>query len=335
MALRVLLADESPTIKKVIQLALQDFSVEVKAVPVGTDVLSIAKLFNPDIIFVDVLLAKKNGYDVCKELKTDQTLKQFPVVLMWNSLMGIDEVKAKSSLADKRLEKPFEVETLRSLIQELTPKTATNPISSYLKFGDIDALKSNNKNSSLSQSPPAIPPKFSTIPSHDLPNDAEEIILPEELQIVDSEDEFAQVPLHKPSEDLSLESENDLELESPENWQSQPISSLNNLEKDPNEVVLADLKNATRRVTESFEEIIFDENALSEDLNGNHNNHNEHFSPSIPVPQLSNLPLDAKTQERIFREEVRVIAEKICWTLLPDITERVVREEIKKLLQEP
>ena len=68
MALRVLLADESSTIKKVMQLALQDFGVEVKSVPIGLDVSQAAKSFRPDIIFADVLLAKKSGYDVSAEL---------------------------------------------------------------------------------------------------------------------------------------------------------------------------------------------------------------------------------------------------------------------------
>jgi len=50
MALRVLLADESSTIKKVMQLALSDFAVEVRSVPVGFDVLPVAQNFKPDIV---------------------------------------------------------------------------------------------------------------------------------------------------------------------------------------------------------------------------------------------------------------------------------------------
>ena len=59
MALRVLLADESSTIKKVFQLALQDFAVEVRPVNIGVDVAMVAKNFKPDIIFADVMLQKK------------------------------------------------------------------------------------------------------------------------------------------------------------------------------------------------------------------------------------------------------------------------------------
>src|SRR5690348_5203904 len=108
MALRVLLADESSTIKKVFQLALQDFAVEVRPVNVGLDVLTVAQGFQPDIIFIDILLQKKNGYEVSAELKQDAQLKSVPVVLMWSGFMELDDDKFQASLANAKLEKPFD-----------------------------------------------------------------------------------------------------------------------------------------------------------------------------------------------------------------------------------
>jgi CheY-like chemotaxis protein len=134
MALRVLLADESSTIKRVMQLALQDFGVEVKSVPVGLDVLAVTKTFKPDIIFADVLLAKRNGYDVCLELKSDPETRNTPVVLMWSGFMEVDEARITQAGPDGRLEKPFDSETLRHLVQQVVPKTQSNPVSAYLQF---------------------------------------------------------------------------------------------------------------------------------------------------------------------------------------------------------
>ena len=96
MALRVLLADESSTIKKVFQLALQDFAVDVRPVNVGVDVVPVALNFKPDIIFADVLLQKKSGYDVCAEVKQHPTLKNVPVILMWSGFMELDEDKLEA-----------------------------------------------------------------------------------------------------------------------------------------------------------------------------------------------------------------------------------------------
>ena len=78
MALRILLADESPTIKKVFQLALRDFAVEVRSVGLGSEVELLAEDFNPDVVFIDILLQKKNGYDVSNSLKKLQEISIHP-----------------------------------------------------------------------------------------------------------------------------------------------------------------------------------------------------------------------------------------------------------------
>lgn len=135
MSLRVLLADESDSIKKVFQLSLQDYKPEIKSVQSGLDVADVAQSFKPDIIFADVLLQKKNGYDVSHEIKQLSTLQSIPVVLMWSSFMELDQAQFKKSLADDQLEKPFDADYLREMIQRLVPElAANNPIASFLNF---------------------------------------------------------------------------------------------------------------------------------------------------------------------------------------------------------
>lgn len=134
MSLRVLLADESDTIKKVFQLALQDMNAEIKSVHSGLDVLDVAQTFKPEVIFTDVLLQKKNGYDTCYEIKQHAVLGKTPVVLMWSSFMELDQEQYKKSKADAQLEKPFDADVLRDLIKKFVPKTAENPMSQFLNF---------------------------------------------------------------------------------------------------------------------------------------------------------------------------------------------------------
>jgi len=143
MALRVLLADESSTIKKVFQLALQDFAVEVRPVNVGVDVVPVAKSFKPDIIFADVLLQKKSGYDVAAELKQISELKGIPVVLMWSGFLELDEDKFQASHANAQLEKPFDVTALRKLVSELVPRTQNQKISQFLAFPKMPEIEEN------------------------------------------------------------------------------------------------------------------------------------------------------------------------------------------------
>lgn len=129
-----MLADESSTIKKVFQLSLQDYAVEIKTVNLGVDVLAVAQSSPPDIIFADVLLQKRNGYEVAKDIKSDPRLKSIPVVLMWSNFMEIDEDKFDACGAEASLEKPFDVSALRQLVQKLVPKTKTQKISQFLSF---------------------------------------------------------------------------------------------------------------------------------------------------------------------------------------------------------
>ena len=134
MSLRVLLADESVSIHKVFQMGLQDFATEVKSVHNGLDVAEVAKGYHPDIIFADILLQKKNGYEVAEELQQDPELKDKPVVLMWSSFMELDQGKYQACGAKGDLEKPFEVEKMRKLIQELVPSSQTQKIFPFLEF---------------------------------------------------------------------------------------------------------------------------------------------------------------------------------------------------------
>lgn len=134
MSLRVLLADESDTIKKVFQLALQDLNAEVKSVHSGLDVIDVATSFKPNIIFADVLLQKKNGYDICLDIKQNSQLSAIPVVLMWSSFMELDQSQFKKSLANDQLEKPFDADLLREIVQKHTSALDNNPMAQFLNF---------------------------------------------------------------------------------------------------------------------------------------------------------------------------------------------------------
>ncbi len=179
MALRVLLADESSTIKKVFQLALQDYAVEVKPVALGVDVLSVAADFRPDIIFADILLQKKNGYEVCAELKSDDSLRSIPVVLMWSGFMELDRDKFEACEADGRLEKPFDVAQLRQVVQDLVSKTKTQSLSNYLEFPETPDFE---------ESEPPAPPT----PDQDEEDDFRPISIPkmQSSQTADKSDKF-------------------------------------------------------------------------------------------------------------------------------------------------
>lgn len=147
MSLRVLLADESDTIKKVFQLALQDFNAEVKAVHSGLDVVDVAQSFEPHILFADVLLQKVNGYKISQDIKKDEKLSSTPTVLMWSSFLELDQEQYKGSGAIDHLEKPFDADQLREIIKSHVPHVKDQKIGDFLTYP-----------SSIREETPAAPP---------------------------------------------------------------------------------------------------------------------------------------------------------------------------------
>lgn len=333
MALRVLLADESTTIKKVMQLALQDYGVEVKSVPIGLDVIPVARSFKPDIVFVDVLLQKKTGYEVVKDVKA--ALPHLPVVLMWSSFMELDEAKAADSGADRRLEKPFDAEVLRAYVKELVTKTGENVVSNYLNFPPLpDFEESGLEPSAPMQSFPAealvrntenSKPDIYAIPEVD-----------ENEVLVDSSlDQFQTVPLAtapapKADEGWSHQDLSKFKIDVPAAGGDDFGGDLANYMIPAEDLNLAKVESAG-----DFEEVTFVGPAKTEarmpaKAAPQPEHHGESRS-SAPAPRGG--AHDQVLAEKIMREEARAVLEKIAWQILPDICERVVREELNKLLK--
>ena len=146
MTLKVLLADDSAAIKKVVQLSLQDLGVELKAISSGKEAFEVAKQFKPHIAFIDVLLPQKSGYEVATEIKKDGLSLKYPVVLLWSAFMAFDEAKYKSCGADAKLEKPFDSSALRDLVAKYVPAVSISPSVEFeMPIGSVPPAKKTPK----------------------------------------------------------------------------------------------------------------------------------------------------------------------------------------------
>lgn len=325
MGIRVLLADESSTIKRVMQLALQDFAVEVKPVPVGVDVVPVAKTFHPDIIFIDVLLAKKSGYDVCEELKSNSELSSIPVILMWSSFMEFDEVRANKAKPDRRLEKPFDADTLRRLIKDLVPSASKNAMADFLTFPDLQRPEIQEQ--PLNEAPQLVAQAFeesSTPPTDSIypfltPSES----APAPIEPLQVHSEFSQVPLPGTSQNSNFEplefytaddqwEQHKLEVK-PENKAEFLVA--NELTDNPDGLLINEMNlDSNQAPNESFGDFNFESVQL----------------------KTSNNPLAGLTEaelEQIVRQQVQKIVEEIAWKLIPDLAERIIKEEIAVLLK--
>lgn len=116
MARKLLLADDSITIQKVVELVLADEGFEIKAVNNGEEALAAAATFKPDIVLADIEMPKMNGYQLCEKLKTNPLTKDVPVILLSGAFEPLDEELARQVKADSFVIKPFESQELISKI---------------------------------------------------------------------------------------------------------------------------------------------------------------------------------------------------------------------------
>jgi CheY-like chemotaxis protein len=116
MGHRLLLADDSITIQKVVELVLAEEDFEIKSVSNGEDALNLLDSFKPDIVLADVEMPKVNGYNLCEKIKKNPATSQVPVILLAGAFEPIDEELAREVGADDSVIKPFESQELISKI---------------------------------------------------------------------------------------------------------------------------------------------------------------------------------------------------------------------------
>lgn len=104
---KVLIVDDSPTILRVIDLAIKDTGWEIYHAKDGLSALKITKEIEPDLILLDVMLPIYNGYQVCKLLKTNPKFSHTPIIMLTAKSSVLDKIKGRLANADMYLTKPF------------------------------------------------------------------------------------------------------------------------------------------------------------------------------------------------------------------------------------
>ena len=111
---KLLLADDSATIQKVVDLTFSDEGLEVITVGDGQQAIEKLDELMPDIVLADVFMPGLNGYQVCEYIKRTERFQHIPVMLLVGSFEPFDEAEARRVGADDYLTKPFQ--SIRTLI---------------------------------------------------------------------------------------------------------------------------------------------------------------------------------------------------------------------------
>jgi len=162
MAQTILVADDSPTIQRVIKLALADVAVDVVAVTSGEQALEQIESQLPALVLADTRMPDRTGYEVAEFLNSRPSQQGIPVVLMTGAFEPVDERRAKAAGCVAVLVKPFEPEKLVRTVRELLghgPETnLTSPVQDDMAAAPTEPKRVPEEAPVAAPSPPFPPP---------------------------------------------------------------------------------------------------------------------------------------------------------------------------------
>jgi CheY-like chemotaxis protein len=125
---RLVLADDSKTIQKVVQLSFAGEKFEIHCFENGTSALEFVCGRGADVVLADVSLPMLDGYELCREIKHDPRTDQIPVILLSGTLDPLDLNRAEQACYDGNLSKPFETLELVRMVKDLLSHDETGEL---------------------------------------------------------------------------------------------------------------------------------------------------------------------------------------------------------------
>jgi two-component system alkaline phosphatase synthesis response regulator PhoP len=119
---KILVVDDEVDLVKTIQFALEAEGYQVLVSYNGEDALNQSRKENPDLILLDLMLPKLDGYKVCRLLKFDEQYKHIPIVMLTAKTQQKDRLLGMETGADEYITKPFDMEKLTEKIKAYLSK---------------------------------------------------------------------------------------------------------------------------------------------------------------------------------------------------------------------
>jgi CheY-like chemotaxis protein len=118
----ILLADDSPTIRRLVNQTFADANFRIVEVNNGDAAIKNFDEIRPDVVLADIYMPGKNGYQVCAYVRSHRELSKTPVVLLVGAFEAFDEDAAKRAGATANITKPFEPSALIDLVVSVLPQ---------------------------------------------------------------------------------------------------------------------------------------------------------------------------------------------------------------------
>ena len=120
MTIKVLIIDDSNTIRKTAEALLQKAGYEVLTAADGFEAMSIIADHRPDIIFIDIMMPRLDGYQSCTLIKNNTHFKTIPVIMLSSKDGLFDRARGQIAGADGHINKPFTRNDLVGAIEQHT-----------------------------------------------------------------------------------------------------------------------------------------------------------------------------------------------------------------------
>jgi two-component system, OmpR family, alkaline phosphatase synthesis response regulator PhoP len=121
MPKKILIVDDEAHIRALLEQTLEeleDEGVELLSADNGEDALALVAAEKPDLVFLDVMMPKMNGYDVCQAVRSDLDLRDVTIVLLTAKGQDVDRLHGLDVGADEYRTKPFDPDELLDLARE-------------------------------------------------------------------------------------------------------------------------------------------------------------------------------------------------------------------------
>jgi len=159
---KLLLADDSVTIQRVVELTFSGEDVQVVTVGDGEQAISRIPIELPDIVLADIGMPKRSGYDVAAFVKGRSDLSHIPVLLLAGAFEPVDENRARQVHCDGVLVKPFEPQQVISRVRDLIERSRSvdarpQPVAAAAAY--VDQHARNGDVVAHTPRPAAVPPE--------------------------------------------------------------------------------------------------------------------------------------------------------------------------------
>ena len=119
MSTRILIADDEPNILISLEYLMKRAGYEVHVARDGQEALDALRALKPALVLLDVMMPRKTGFEVCQELRADESIKDIRVLMLTAKGRDTDIAKGLGVGADAYMTKPFSTRDLVLKVQEM------------------------------------------------------------------------------------------------------------------------------------------------------------------------------------------------------------------------